>query len=168
MTFQKLLSPTVILTPMLLAMHNKDAAFGHVGRDYDWPGRLFLSFSLQTAIQIMLTTTSMPFLSPPSYFMLHWPSFSLFQYAPCALCIPLRPPELDSSPFATAWCWMMVLLTANLNGGGASLTLVSDMRDSRIFFCEGSSEVKRDNREGGRYGEHTMICVFQVLAELWR
>jgi hypothetical protein len=45
----------------------------------------------QMPIQITLMTTSKPLLSPPSYLKLHIPSVFSFQYAPVALCIPLRP-----------------------------------------------------------------------------
>lgn len=38
-----------------------------------------------------LITTSRPLPSPPSYLKLHMPSVFSFQYAPVALCIPLRP-----------------------------------------------------------------------------
>jgi hypothetical protein len=60
---------------------------------------------LYTPIHIILTTISIPLLSPPSYLKLHIPSRSLFQYAPLALCIPLRPTFLGSpatSPFSPA------------------------------------------------------------------
>lgn len=84
-----------------------------------------LSFRLYTPIHITLTTMSIPLLSPPSYLKLHMPSRSLFQYAPLALCIPLRP-TFFTSPSASVVassapalrgsdrCWMIVLLTANL------------------------------------------------------
>lgn len=44
-------------------------------------------------IEIQMTdiTTSSPLFSPPSYLKLHMPSVFSFQYAPVALCIPLRP-----------------------------------------------------------------------------
>lgn len=49
------------------------------------------------------------------------PSFSLFQKAPAALCIPLRPVPLPLSGSACEdRCWMMVLLTMYLNLGWPS------------------------------------------------
>jgi len=42
-------------------------------------------------IHVTLMTTSKPFVSPFSYLKLHMPSLSLFQYAPVAECMPLRP-----------------------------------------------------------------------------
>lgn len=79
-----------------------------------------------TPIHIMLTTISIPLLSPPSNLKLHMPSRSLFQYAPLALCMPRRPTLLTSPAFSASAsaslpvlrgslrCWMIVLLTANL------------------------------------------------------
>jgi len=79
----------------------------------------------------MPTTTSSPLPSPASYLKLHIPSFSVFQYAPVALCIPLRPapeagvPEVLSSSELSDFepiervdgtCSMMVEVTANLYG----------------------------------------------------
>jgi hypothetical protein len=65
------------------------------------------------------------------------PSFSLFQYAPIALCMPLRPAE--PSPAATPLgriCWMMVELTAYLKGGWPLGPLeVSEIRALRTAFC---------------------------------
>lgn len=54
-------------------------------------------------------------LSDFSYLKFHMPSFSPFQYAPEAECIPLLP-ERFMFPSAVLWfeCCMIVLLTANL------------------------------------------------------
>lgn len=97
----------------------------------------------QIAIHMTLITTSMPFFSPPSYLKLHMPSFSLFQYAPVAECMP-RLPTFRSEPTSalsvplgrgSERCCMIVLLTANLKGGFASADgLDSEMRDWRILF----------------------------------
>lgn len=57
-----------------------------------WPLRtLPKPSSIYIEIQMMLMTTSRPLLSPPSYLKLHMPSVFSFQYAPVALCMPLRP-----------------------------------------------------------------------------
>lgn len=74
------------------------------------------------AIQMILRTTSKPFSSPLVYFQCHIPSFSLFQYAPDAECMPLLP--IDLSTLASppdvdcdrggVMCWSMVQVTANL------------------------------------------------------
>ena len=99
----------------------------------------------QIAIHMTLITTSIPLASPPSYLKLHIPSFSLFQYAPVAECIPLlpafrsEPTSALSDPLGlgSERCWMIVLFTANLNGGLASAEgLDSEMRDERILFCD--------------------------------
>lgn len=101
---------------------------------------------LQMAIHMTQMTTSMPLASPPSYLKLHMPSFSLFQYAPEALCIPLLPtlllsPAVSTPPGrASDKCWMIVLLTANLNGAGESADgFDSEISDWRIFDCNETS-----------------------------
>ena len=83
-----------------------------------------------------LITISMPFWSPPSYLKLHMPSFSLFQYAPTAECMPRRPTGTGSLlPGTGDKCWMMVLLTAYLKlGCEVGPLLVSLMSDFRIVF----------------------------------
>ena len=109
--------------------------------------------------QTITSTISIPLLSPPSYLWLHIPSFSLFQYAPLALCIPLRPTFLRSSeppmltdssvsdftPSAAASvcvpatdcegsdrCWIIVLLTQNLYFVGLAPSSVVDVVDSEM------------------------------------
>lgn len=119
------------------------------------PPSLSSFFLFYTPIHITLTTTSIPFPSPPSYLKLHIPSLSLFQYAPLALCMPRLPTFLlipsplpstslsPSSPPArgSERCWMIVLLTANLYLllGSAVLSSdevleVSEMSACRIFW----------------------------------
>lgn len=87
------------------------------------------AFAYTIEIQRILSTTSNPFDSAFSYLKFHMPSFSLFQYAPDAECMPLLPTALSPSVTSrepsfdgTSWtgldcgvvCWMMVLVTANL------------------------------------------------------
>lgn len=99
----------------------------------------------------MLITTSRPLVGP-SYLKLHIPSFSLFQYAPVEECIPLRAGFLSFGPsrlsvpldLGSSRCWIIVLLTANLNGGCASAEgLDSEIKDCRILFC-GSGDGQLD------------------------
>lgn len=119
-----------------------------------------LLVTLYNPIQMMLTTTSNPLSSPPSYLKLHIPSVFSFQYAPVALCIPLRPtcglPSVLVASVLTAFsslasvsdevigrdfesaavgtrCWMIVLFTAYLNAGGLPFD-VSEINDLRIVF----------------------------------
>lgn len=96
------------------------------------------------AIHMILTTTSMPLASPPSYLKLQMPSFSVFQYAPDAACMPRLPAlegsvkSSDPTGLGSERCWMIVLFTANLKGGcesaAASAGRDSEMRDWRILF----------------------------------
>ena len=96
-----------------------------------------------------LITTSRPFDPPASYLKLHMPSFSLFQYAPVAECIPRRPVAepltgdvgdagvdgAGTDRVPEVGCCMIVELTANLKlegaeGEGAD----SEMRDFKMEF----------------------------------
>ena len=79
----------------------------------------------------MPTTTSSPLASAASYLKLHIPSFSAFQYAPAAECMPRRP---SLAPASEGACCIIVLLTANLNCGWVVDVEVSDIRDCRIVF----------------------------------
>lgn len=105
-----------------------------------------------SAIQMIDITISIPIASylklhVPSYNrynvsqrtlrILHWSqAFSLFQYAPHALCIPLLPVPTPSDPVVEGFddrCWMMVELTANLYGHPEALSRVdSEHRERRM------------------------------------
>lgn len=84
------------------------------------------------AIQVMVMTMSIPFFSAASHLYEYVPSFSLFQKAPTALCMPRRPWEgSDGVPR----CWIMVLFAMYLYDGTlASPVLVFSMRDWRMVF----------------------------------
>lgn len=85
-------------------------------------------------IQLMLITTSMPFFSAPSHLYEKVPSFSVFQKAPTAECMPRRPAEPDSE--GAPGCWIMVLLAMYLYAGCFdSAAPVFSMRDWRMVFC---------------------------------
>lgn len=126
------------------------------------------------AIQMTLMTTSRPLLSPPSYLKLHIPSVFSFQYAPVALCIPLRPtwgfPSVPVAVLASvsvedieeSWeglgllraevgtrCCMMVLLTAYLKDGVPPAGEDSEIKERRIEFCEGCTCQQGMNSEAG-------------------
>ena len=79
-------------------------------------------------IQIMPTTTSSPFNSAASYLKFHSPSFSAFQYAAAAECMPLFPALVVED---AGTCSIMVLLMANLYCGcevDVEVSLTSDCR----------------------------------------
>ena len=68
-----------------------------------------------------LMITSKPLDSDFPYLKFHMPSFSLFQNAPEAECMPFlpagRPSSSDAAERVSRPCWMIVLLTANLYKG---------------------------------------------------
>jgi hypothetical protein len=76
----------------------------------------------------MPTTTSRPFSSAASYLKFHIPSFSAFQYAAAAECMP-RFPDVVVDDAGT--CSIMVLVMANLYCGcevGVDVSWTSDWR----------------------------------------
>lgn len=81
-------------------------------------------------MNMTLTTTSIPLVSRPLLFQLHIQSFSLFQNAPDAECIPL----LVAAP-PLAECWMIVLFTANLYCEAFSPAAVVSTRFRRMWSC---------------------------------
>ena len=76
-------------------------------------------------------TTSRPFSSAASYLKFHIPSFSAFQYAAAAECMP-RLPEVVSDDAGT--CCMIVLFMANLYCGCDVAVEVSLTSDCRIVL----------------------------------
>lgn len=76
----------------------------------------------------MPTTTSRPLSSAASYLKFHIPSFSAFQYAAAAECMPLFPEVVEDD---AGTCSIMVLLMANLYCGcevGVEVSWTSDCR----------------------------------------
>lgn len=64
-------------------------------------------------------TTSNPLLSPPSYLKLHIPSVFSFQYAPVALCIPLRPTwGFPSVLIASIFASLVEIFASSFSPGG--------------------------------------------------
>jgi len=87
------------------------------------------------------------------------PSFSLFQYAPQAECIPLLPPlpALPPSLLASlARCWIIVELMENFHGVGGG----GEVEDEEDGLVGVDSEIRARRM-------WFMICVFQASVRLW-
>ena len=76
-------------------------------------------------------TTSSPFSFAASYLKFHIPSFSAFQYAAAAECMPLFPAPVAEDG---GTCSIMELLTANLYCGWVVDVEVSWTSDWRIVL----------------------------------
>jgi len=132
--------------------HKQEFSFYQCSSGYPIFQTIFIHGHSYSATQMMDITTSIPFASylklhVPSYNMyyvsqrtlwgLRWSqAFSLFQYAPHALCIPLLPTPAPSEPVVEGFddrCWMMVELTANLYGHPEAFSGVdSEHRERRM------------------------------------